>query len=786
MPPRFLSRCAAVCAIACVVAAKAAGGEGGDVRFETHVLPILEQNCLFCHSHEYDAAEGGLVLDSPTGWAAGGGRGPAIRPGDPDGSVLMRAVEYETGVYDMPPDGKLTAAEIETLRTWIARGADDPREGLAGPTATTAAGPSAAELWSVRPLAGAPAPAVPPRSAAWPRGEVDRHLLAGLTGAGLEPAADAPPHMLLNRLHDVLTGLPPTPGETTAFLAAAEDDLDAALAGRADALLASPHFGVRWGRHWLDVARYADAPGATAVRPYPQAWRYRNYVFLAFNDDKPWDEFAREQLAGDLLPAADEADRAENRIATGFLALAHVPSSGRDPEKLKLDTIDEQLDVIGTAFLGVRIGCARCHDHKLDPFPTRDYYALAGVLRSTEAGPRRGDILALRPPGELPNLRGAGVPAFLASDPAAPTSDRKPKKSTRYHGAVDAAEVRDEPIHPRGDVELHGEIVPRGFPSLVEVPGVPAPPPDASGRAELAEWLVGGNNPLVARVLVNRVWQHVFGAGIVRSSDNFGLTGDPPSHPALLDALVRRFTAPEAAGGYGWRVKPLVRDLTLSRAWRQSGIPADNPTAARAAEVDPDNRLLWRSRVRRRDAEAVVDSIRFVAGELDEKPAGRTAPEFRAGNQDSTADLPIPAATLRKRVAYWPVFRKDVPVAMDLAGLLDLPPATAPRGTRGATAVPGQSLALLNSPITLNAARALSREVRTWQGDEAERLARVYLRLFARRPSVAENAHGLRFLDAFSETLAEHDAAKPANVRNVAWNRLLHALLVSNEFLVVE
>lgn len=729
--------------------------------FNDYVLPMLKEHCLDCHSHAAGESEGGLVLDSRAGWMTGGSLGPAIVPGRPEQSWLYKAVRYGDGKLKMPPDGKLSERNIKHVREWISLGAPDPRKGVTGRSVASGT-PRSSDLWSVQPLSDARLPEI--SETLWGKARADRFIRQSLTKAGLEPSKDAPPHVLLNRLHYVLTGLPPTPRGAEEFMADAAENLDAALAKKVDQLLKSAEFGVRWGRHWLDVARYADSPGTTNPRPYTESWRYRNYVIDAFRKDKPFDRFVREQLAGDLLPHDSSEERVENLIATGFISLGHVPGADRDIEKLTLDRIDEQLDVIGTTFLGIRIGCARCHDHKLDPFPTRDYYAMAGIFRSTQAGPARRMGPGLRDAGLLPAVNGRS-PQWM-----------KATAKTRFHGAIEGAAMRDEPIHLRGDVELHGDVIPRGLPSLVGLTEPVVIPDEHSGRRQLAEWLLSPDNPLVMRVIVNRVWHHVFGQGLVRTTDNFGFTGDQPSHPELLDDLARRFR-----DEHQFSFKSLIRELVLSRTWRQS-----SDVRREAMDIDPNNQLLWRSNMRRADAESLVDSIRFVAGQLDRTGAARTVPNFNVGNQGTTSDLEIDPAVLRKRAIYWPVFRKDVPVSMDVLGIFDFPSATAPRGTREVTRVPAQSLSLMNSPLVIRAARGMTRQMQEIRGDDAERLRQLYMKLFARAPEPSEVDRCLQFLDRFTSELNTEKAAKPENSRSVAWNRLCHSLLVCNEFLVIE
>ncbi len=733
--------------------------------FHDYIEPLLKQNCYECHSHEAKKAKGGLVVDSRDAMRKGGDIAPAVVPGDPESSLLIEAVLYQNDDLQMPPDYRLDSDDIAHLKEWIALGAPDPRDGPAsvdlGKDKYQA--PSKDDLWSVKPLLKSPPPDVDPEGR-WVRADVDRFVLAELEKGGLKPSPDATPDRLIRRIHYVLTGLPPTREESLQFEALArERGLEQAMSDRIDQLLGSFQFGERWGRHWLDLARYADVSGDERPKPLMEAWRYRNYIIDAFNTDKPYDRFVKEQLAGDLLDWSSEAERAENLIATGYLALPHALAETRDKEQLKMDTIDEQLDVIGKTFLGVQIGCARCHDHKIDPFPTRDYYSMAGIFRSTIAGPKQRGDNAYVPEEMVPQVE-AEVASWL----------RGPDMN--IHGAWESEEIRDEPIHIRGEVHVTGEVVPRGLPSLVSMNRLPNIPSNESGRLALADWILSEENPLSSRVIANRIWQHTFGRGIVRTSDNFGFTGDPPSHPELLDYVARQFRE-----RHHYSFKSMIKELMLSRVWRQSSAIVES-----SAAVDPDSRLLWRWVPVRKDAEVVIDSVRYVASELNLEPADRTAFKFEAGNQTSTAGLEIPKETMRHRAIYWPIFRKDLPIAMDILPIFNFPMPTAPRGTRQVTRVPSQSLALLNNPVILDAARSLRGHLDRTFPSEPERLEAAYLSVLSRRPFEWERDRLLSFVDSFEQQTVSMEAAKPVNARAVAWNRLCHTLLVSNEFLVID
>jgi hypothetical protein len=722
--------------------------------FESRIRPILSKHCYECHSARAARLKGGLLLDSRAGLRQGGDSGPVLVPGSPAESLLIQALKHQG--KKMPPRGKLPDEVVADFIHWIEIGAPDPR------TETVKLSPTikGKDLWSLQPITRPVIPTV--QEISWPRNAIDCFIQSGLEARGMTPTRDAEPHALLRRLHYVLTGLPPTPEQLETFEKSYVRSPQFAIAKVVDDLVASPYFGQRWARHWLDLARYADVSGSTAPASYPEAWRYREYVIHAFNTDKPFDRFVREQLAGDLLPASSTEERAANLIATGYLALFHIVAADRDPEKRKLDVVDEQLDVLGKNFLGIAVGCARCHDHKLDPLPARDYYALAGIFRSTaNVTGGFGTSGSLSVP----------LPAVPATASAWMQGDR-----VKVLAVQEEASPQDVALRIGGDVEKKGALIPRGFPALVPIRDLEPIPAGQSGRLQLAEWLLHPDNPLMARVIVNRVWHHLFGQGLVRSTDNFGTTGDTPSHPELLDYLALRFRE-----HHRWSFKSFIRELLLTRAWQLSA-----QAEAGALAADPDNRWLGRANRRRQDAEALHDALFLVAGRLDLAPAAFTAPPFAGGNQASTVNLAIPEEVLHKRAVYWPVFRKDVPVALDMLGLFDMPVATSPRGTRAVSVVPTQGLFLLNSPMVLNNAEGLSARL---QADaslvtDSARVEQLYLRLFARKPDPDERARALRFVQEFAAQLARTgEPAETASRR--AWMRLCHSLLISTEFLVV-
>ncbi|MBU6180921.1 MAG: DUF1549 domain-containing protein, partial [Verrucomicrobia bacterium] len=537
-----------------------------DAFFREKVEPILRARCYECHSHA-GKIKGGLVLDSRSGWEIGGDSGPAVVPGSPDKSRVVSAVHYTSPNLEMPPKAKLPEAEIALLEEWVRRGAPDPRVAVAGPKAAKQAGPDPEEgrrHWAFQPLRFAAPPAV--RDQAWPINEVDPFILAKLEENDLKPAPPADRATLIRRLSFDLTGLPPTAEEVEDFRRDSSDD---AVERLVDRLLASPRFGERWGRHWLDVARYSDSIGGGMNHVLDDAWRYRDYVVSSFNADKPYDRFITEQIAGDLLPGVDEARRVEQLVATGFLLLGVTELGEYDREKLRMDIADEQLDTLGKTFLGLTLGCARCHDHKFDPVPTRDYYAMAGIFRSTNPLDEKksaglfGRLRRLPLPEDsstaaaisrakeklaplkkdLADAQAALKTATPADKPALEKRVESLRAAQRREDSIIAsmspmilavgeeAQPKDSPVFIRGDVHNPGPVVPRGFLSLARFDGTPPVPSGRSGRLELARWMTHPDHPLPARVMVNRVWHWLMGAGLVRSVDNFGLRGEPPSHP---------------------------------------------------------------------------------------------------------------------------------------------------------------------------------------------------------------------------------------------------------------
>jgi len=750
-------------------AAEPAGADGG---FTESIAPLLAARCLECHSADHEI-NGGLRLDLRDGWAQGGDSGPAIVPGEPERSLLVRAIRWEAGAPQMPPDGKLAAAEIEIIEQWVRRGAHDPRTGSIEPRTRLLPGASTGmtaeegrRFRSFAPLADPTPPEV--ADPAWNRHPIDRFIRARLDAAGLRPQAEAPPEVLARRITEDLTGLPPTPEEIDAFVAAQARDPDGAVADLVDRLLGDPGFGERFGRHWLDLARFAESSGGGRTLLFKDAWRYRDWVIAAINADMPYERFVAAQIAGDLLAAEANAEPGEiegNLVASAFLVLGPTNYEEQDKAQLRFDIVDEQLETIGRTFLGLSIGCSRCHDHPFDPISQADYHALAGIFASTKTLLNETDNVArwiarpLPEPTEIAARRAAidARVALLGAERKAlkkQTADTPPGGATGIPPAPrlaeidvelgqlarelpprptamvveDRAEPADTAIRIRGVEKNRGTVVRRGVPEVfaaeLEIPV------GASGRRELAAWIGGHDAALPQRVIVNRVWSWLLGRGIVPTVDNFGASGEPPSHPELLDWLARRFTAD------GSRLKPLVREIVLSRAYRQGVAPA---SAA-------DNRL-WQGALRRRlDAEQIRDGLLAAAGRLDRTVGGLTIAGAGEIDANDTAAQTIEYGYVFddvRRSVYTPAFRNRRPALFEAFDFADI---NASAGARQTSTVAAQALFLANDPFVVEACRAIADRVRGGASTDAERLDIAFRLLVGRRPSDGERDAADSFL----------------------------------------
>jgi hypothetical protein len=650
-----------------------------------------------------------------------------------------------------------------------------------------------ARHWAFEPPIDPQLPAV--RNDAWSRSPIDQFILSGLEARGLRPAPPADKRTLIRRATFDLTGLPPTPEEIDAFLADLSPD---AFAKVVDRLLASPGYGERWGRHWLDVARYADSNGLDENVAHGNAWRYRDYVVASFNADKPFAEFLVEQIAGDLLPAADAATRHERLIATGLLAIGPKVLAEPDEKKMEMDIVDEQVDTLGRAVMGLTLGCARCHNHKFDPVSMEDYYGLAGVFQSTRtmetfkkvarwhenslASPdelaRKADhdrrVAALKEEIKaLAEKKENARPEEPKRLPEAPKRRAElaelEKSAPELPSAMGVAEgkVADAALLRRGNPLTPGDIVPRCFPTFLAGDAQPPLPAGQSGRLELARWLTRPDHPLTARVIVNRIWRWHFGQGLVRSVDNFGLLGERPSHPELVDWLARRFVAD------GWSVKAMHRLLMLSAAYRMSA-----ERDPQAAEIDPDNRLLLRANVRRLEAESIRDSLLAVADLLDRTPGGPaiTHVKNRAFLFDHTSKDETTYSS-RRRSLYLPVIRNHL---YDVFQLFDATDATVSNGDRATTTAATQALFALNSDLIIDASQRLAaRLLDRADLDDAGRVRLLYLSAYGRQPTAREIERAKAAIARFDEELP---AGEPGPRRALAWALFCHVVLAANEF----
>ena len=740
--------------------------------FETKIRPVLVKQCYECHSAGAKKIGGKLLLDSPAEMLGGGESGPAMIPDRPDESLIIQALRYDG--LEMPPRQRLPDAVVQDFVTWVKMGAPDPRAPAAGKPAPAAPVDRAA-LWAYQPVQAPVLPAV--RRQDWPRDALDRLVLAGLEARGLAPVADAPPAVLIRRLHADLVGLPPTAEDVQAFVQEHAQRGARAVESLVDRLLASPHFGERWGRHWLDVARYGESNGNDGLSrnpSFPHAWRYRDYVIRAFNDDTPYDRFLTEQIAGDLLPAGSPAQRDRQLTATGFLALGAKPAKAMN-ENFEMDVVADQVGLIGSAVLGLSVGCARCHDHKTDPIPTRDYYALAGIFKSTETlwgaaayegltAPQTAlhelqaaHRLTARPETEqliLARSKKKAVKASFAYAPDAPLA----------MGVRDAKAVADCRLNIGGEAKRLGPAVPRGFLSAGGPAGMAIPRDSKqSGRLQLAQWLTHPQHPQTARVMANRLWLHLFGEGLAPTPDDLGVSGERPAQPQLLDHLAERFIRG------GWSVKRLIRDLVLSRTYQ---LDSRATPALRAA--DPENRLLGRHARRRLDAEALRDALLAVSGGLDRTPGRGSLIQQQEVLINQLGDLHQPSP---HRSVYLLLLRNSMPAELTP---FNLPDGTAVTGRRDRSTLATQALHLLNHPFVVEQARRLAERVQRAAAEDAARITAAYRFALAREPAAAELDQARDFLREADLMLASSrtETAAPAIG---AWAAFCQALRASNE-----
>lgn len=783
--------------------------------FEMKIRPILATQCYQCHSARAEELRGGLALDTWEGLQKGGSSGPVVIPGDPDNSPLVSALHWNDESLRMPPKQKLPDFVVDDFAAWVKRGA--PHAGALTSHAPVKSGvdiEAGRNWWSFLPPEKSQTPAI--EDSAWVETDIDRFLLAAMEKDGLEPVGDADPYTLVRRIFFDLLGLPPTPLDIEAFVKQCKksgsrwDIPKDAISSLVDRLLASPHYGERWGRHWLDVARYAETSGKTTNFNYPHAWRYRDWVIDAFNKDMAYDQFVRMQIAGDLLPAQYERERAQNLIATGFLAIGPKGLNERNREQFAADLVDEQIDAVTQGFLGLTVACARCHDHKYDPIPQTDYYAMAGIFRSTETcyGTTRviqnvhpSPLIELSPNSEQP----AAIEAKLAMDiqdmqreavrlreeiaelRAEPGDNRTLRlrtqlavleariKEYRPDGTprifAMAVRERSRPMNAaflaRGEIDKAGDPVPRGVVQVVtrEIPAIK----NGSGRRELAEWIASPTNPLTARVMVNRVWMQLFGRGIVPTCDNFGAAGMEPSNKELLDHLAVEFVRSQ------WSVKTLVKKMMLSHAYRMA-----STHHAENFEKDPDNVRVWRMSKKRLDAEAIRDAMLAISGELEKKPYfGSAVAEAGEGPSRGLERANNLEVAFTHRAVYLPVLRSTL---VESLALFDFPDPNVVQSDRPTTSVPSQALYLLNDDFVMRRSFAAGDRLGAGDAKAREKIAAAFLAIFNRPATPFESDLSQRFLEDYVKTLRK-DGGKNEMIRREAWAAFIQGLFAGADFL---
>ena len=746
--------------------------------FENEIRPLFATHCLECHGEVQQ--QGALRLDTRAAALAGGESGPVIVPGAVADSLLIAAVRRES--LEMPPENELNAKEIQRLVEWIERGAHWPKM---APTLEQQANLALRKLftakdrehWGFQPPARPAEPVV--KNRAWPRNAIDYFVLARLEQKGLAPSARSDKLTLLRRVTFDLTGLPPTPEEVDEFLA--DDSLDG-YARVVNRLLESHHYGEQWARHWLDLVRYSDAEGGGSNTPYPLAYRYRDYVIEAFNKDKPYDRFVQEQLAGDLLPASDDAEAEADRFrGAAMLALSpQVAEQNLETIESRILSAADQLDVVGQVFLGLTLGCARCHDHPYEPLPTEDFYSLAGIFASTHTAK----------PGVSNSLQDG---KFL-------TREVTTAAGTFPVMTIKDDEMRNLPVLLRGEPEMKGAQVPRRFPRILAATDNRLINPKQSGRLELAQWLTDsdtGVGGLTARLIANRVWHWHLGAGLVTDTSNFGRsTEGSPSHPRLLDWMAHLLMDND------WSLKTLHRAILLSATYQQSSAVTDSVASGSSTQhdrqsFDGTNRFCWRQNRRRLEAEEIRDVILFVGGGLDLTTGGSVLVDV--GINDTKLDLTDKDRLVKiaqavpghkRRTIYLPVIRGDMHI-VEMLETFDFPDRYQPAGRRLVSTTATQSLYLMNNElVTAETERLAKSLLATPQVSDEAILVMAYKRIYGRLPTDDEIRMAVDYTVAMENrlelSLTGNDSYRGSDFRRLAWQSLLQAMFMANEFLYVE
>ena len=748
--------------------------------FETKIRPVLHEHCVACHGPEKQ--EGGLRLDSPAAIIAGGDSGASVDVTDANASLLLVAVRQLDSSLQMPPppEPKLSDSVIADLTRWIKQGAVMPMNAEGDPGSVSPKKPKIGkEHWSFQPVVRPEVPAL--EVSQWDRNTLDLFVRRSQEREGVSPQPDADKALWLRRITFDLIGLPPTVQEVELFLADTSDEAHERVIER---LLASPQYGVRWARFWLDVVRYSDSNGLDENIAHGTAWRYRNYVIDSWNADKPYDRFVMEQVAGDLLPANSRGERIANLTATAFLAMGPKVLAEVDERKMEMDIIDEQIDTLGKAFMGMTLGCARCHDHKFDPISIQDYYALAGVFKSThtmdsftkiakwhenEIATEEDEALLKAKEAEIAELKSRLE--TLAAEGA--TETEKKSLTERIEAlqksvpavptvmGVKEGSAQNVPLHVRGNHLALAAEVKRRFPEVLTTSASIQVESNQSGRLQLAAWMTDRQHPLTARVIVNRLWRWHFGKGLVATTDNFGALGEKPSHPELLDWLAAELIESD------WSIKHIQRLIVSSATYRQgSGRSMENEA------IDPENRLVWRYPIRRLEAEAIRDFLLSSAGDID---LSRGTSLLHVGNREFLFDHTSIDKTKydsHLRAIFLPVIRNHL---YDLFDLFDYSDAATVQGDRGSTIVAPQALFMLNSGLVHEAAKRLAERLQSVEfNSDRERVVYLHVAIYGRHPSDAEVAAMLGFLNRASE-----------EERSQRWSYLCQAALAANDFLFV-
>ncbi|MDF1810578.1 MAG: PSD1 and planctomycete cytochrome C domain-containing protein [Verrucomicrobiales bacterium] len=791
--------------------------------FEKNIRPALIKHCYKCHSEEGDKIKGGLLLDTRESSRQGGDSGPAIVPHSLTESLLFTAISYEDDSLEMPPKYKLPESVINDFKKWIEMGAPDPRIKAAKPTGlstytnTIDVEKGRAEHWAWQ------KPEMPdvPETTGWGNSKIDSFIAAGLAEKELTPSPAADGATLIRRISFDLLGLPPSLKMVKEFTTAYSTDPDGALEKVIDTLLATPQYGERWGRHWLDVARYAESSGKETNASFPFAWRYRDWVIDAFNEDKPFNEMITEQIAGDLL----EEKPGEKTIATGFLAIGVKGLNERNVRQFRFDVADEQIDTTTRAFLATTASCARCHDHKFDPVPMSDYYSLAGIFLSSNTHIGTPEGIQNRHSNELITLPasfhggGRDLPLpeaidqefqlALLKDQAAEiqTNIRDARQSgnndeanrlrlgllgvnsrigiqtaklvnysdsgkllPKAMGLSDRSEPFDSQILIRGEEDnATTERAPRGFLQVVKSGDEQMISTDQSGRLQLAAWISSPNNPLTARVYVNRVWMWLFGEGLVSTVDNFGTTGEKPVNQDLLDYLALRFIELD------WSTKALIKEIMLTQTYRMN-----SEFREEHFEKDPNNRLHWRANKRRLDAESIRDSILAVSGQIDlQRPDGSIVSHLGPGFIGRTVSEVQLNKEVNYRSVYLPIVRDLVPDALNLFDFAD-PSLMA--GKREITTVPSQALYLMNSDFVQSGSEQMASFLRDDLKLRGEKLGlTAYFLAYSRPPTPGEIEKTKAYFATFIEA-AMNEGKTRTEALNLSLTTFCQALISSAEF----